>query len=348
MSEKMKAVVIKGVKTLSIDDYEIPAIGPNEVLYRVKAVSLCTVEQRVYSGAKNFGYPLLGGHENAGEIIAVGADVREYKVGDNVISTYGYCGECEFCKTGRGTRCTNSKKTKPRLVFSGPIIGGGLAQYLAVPSWQLCKIPSDANFDHFSLTEPLACCIHSIDKARIELSDTVVVIGAGIMGMFHIKLAKLRGARVIVSEMDEQRKANALEFGADVVVDPSKENVVEFVKKLTGKGADVVINAISTPKIWPDAIEMLAPYGRLIAYSSQDSSDPVGISFSRMHDKEYEFIGTVSPTMASNLIATKLIAYGFIDCEKLIDSRFPMSQAQDAFERAIVPNTYRVVIHMDE
>ncbi len=346
MSEN-KAIVVTAVKTLEIQDLEMPKIGPNEVLYEVHSCSLCTVEQRVYSGAKNFGFPLLGGHENAGVVIAVGDDVREYKVGDKVIATLGYCGECEYCKTGKGSSCKNSMKAKKRVNFPGPIIGGGLAKYLAVPSWQLCKIPDNANFDHFALTEPLACCVHSIEKARVEFGDVVVVIGAGIMGMLHVRLAKLRGAYVIVSEVDQARRLKATEMGADVTVDPSTEDAVARIKELTNnKGADVVINAIATPKIWPDAIGMLAPYGRLVAYSSQDSKEPVGVDMDKLHSKEYEIIGTVSPTMESNLRATKLIALGMVDMEALIDSRYESADCTKAFDRASSPNTYRCIIHI--
>ncbi len=342
-----KALVLTDIKTLESQVLPMPKVGPNEVLYEIKAVSLCTVEQRVYSGAKNFGFPLLGGHENAGVVIEVGEDVREFKVGDNVVATYGYCGQCEYCKTGRGTRCTNGRKSKNRVEFPGPIIGGGLAKYLAVPAWQLCKIPADADYNSFALTEPLACCIHSIDKARVEFGDTVVVIGAGIMGMLHVKLAKLRGAYVVVSEPDAKRREFAIKCGADFVVDPINQDAIEEIKKLTnGIGADVVINAIASSKIWADAIAMLAPYGRILAYSSQDEKVPVPIDMGAIHDKEYEIIGTVSPTMESNLRATKLIAKGILSVDDLIEGTFSYDNAVKAFDMASSPNTYRCIINM--
>ena len=345
----MKAIVLKGVEDLVIEELEKPVISAHEVLYEVHAASLCTVEQRVYKGKKNFGYPFLGGHENAGIVVAVGEEVQDIKVGDHVVATFNYCGECEYCKTGRGTKCKHSMKTKKRVDFEGTIIGGGLAQYLAVPAQQVCKVQKGVDFEKYALTEPLACCIHSIDKAKIKFGDNVVIIGAGIMGLLHAKLAQLRGARVIVSEMDPERRKKALKLGAHDVIDPSSEDAIEKVKELTnGVGADVVVNAIAVASIWNDAIDMLAPYGRLIAYSSQDTPDLIPISFDRLHSKEYEFIGTVSPTMESNLRATKLIAQGIIDTSKYIDSVYPMNMAKQAFERASEPNTYRVVIKMTE
>ena len=144
---KNKAIVISGVKQLSVEELPMPEISSNEVLYEVHATSLCTVEQRSYLGAKAFGYPLLGGHENSGVVVAVGSDVREYKVGDRITATYGYCGECVYCKTGRGTACLNGRKAKKRVDFNGIIIGGSLASYLAVPAIQCCKLPEDADFE---------------------------------------------------------------------------------------------------------------------------------------------------------------------------------------------------------
>lgn len=165
--------------------------------------------------------------------------------------------------------------------------------------------------------------------------------------MLHVILAKMRGAYVIVSEMDEKRAQKALAMGADKVINPANEDAVSKVKEYSnGIGADVVVNAIASPKIWNDAIAMLAPYGRLLAYSSQDSKELIGVDMDKLHSKEYEFIGTVSPSMASNLKATKLIEQGLIDMEQLIDGRYDMENCKEAFEKASTPNTYRVIIKM--
>lgn len=347
MKDKMKAIVLHGVKDLKIEEYDIPEIEPREVLYEVHNVSLCTVEQRTYIGAKNFGYPFLGGHENSGRVVEVGEDVQDFVVGDHVVATYNYCGECEYCKTGRGTKCTHAMKTKKRLDFDGTIVGGGMAQYLRVPAQQLVKVNKNIDLYKYVLSEPLACCVHSITKARIKLGETVVVIGAGIMGLFHAKLAQLQGAHVIVSDPDEARRKKAIALGAHAVIDPIHEDAVIKVKELTnGFGADVVANTIATATIWDDAINMLAPYGRLLAYSSQDEKKLIGIDFGKMHDKEWEFIGTVSPTLEANLRATKLIGYGIINPDDYIDHKYPLNEYIDAFERAATPNTYRVIIEL--
>ncbi|MBP1042544.1 alcohol dehydrogenase catalytic domain-containing protein [Vagococcus sp. BWB3-3] len=346
MIDRMKAFVLEDVATLRLKEFPLPEIGPKEVLYQVKACSLCTVEQRAYSGKKHFGFPFVGGHETAGVVLAVGAEVKEYLVGDHVVSTFNYCGECDFCKTGQGTQCQNGYASKPRFPFEGTIIGGGMAQYLAVQTQQLVKVSKAIPFEEMALTEPLACCIHSVEKAKLKFGDTVVIIGAGIMGLLNSQLCQLQGARVIISEPDEQRRDKALALGAHLVIDPNKEELVERVKEVTaGRGAEVVINTIPLANAWLDGMNALAPYGRLIAYSAQDSKEKIPVDFGHLHNKEYEYIGTVSPTIENNLRATRLIGEKIIDMTPYIEKMYDYCETAKAFEHAVQPNTYRVVLH---
>ena len=199
---------------------------------------------------------------------------------------------------------------------------------------------------HAALTEPLACCIHSIRKARIKFADTIVIIGMGIMGYFHLKLAQMSGARIIVSETDEKKRRMALQEGAAYAFDPMQCDVNEELRKLTdGLGADAVINTIPFQEVWQQAIDMLAPYGRLIAYSSQNSKEPIGVDFGKVHSREIEFIGTLNPTIEDNQMAVKLISYRMIDMEKVIDREFSFAQGKEAFEYACKPGVYRVMIN---
>lgn len=344
--EKSKALVVKEKNVLEFVDLEKPEARDYEVLVKVKACSLCTLDRRVYLGTRSRQFPFLGGHEVSGIAEKCGYGVVGIKEGDKVILTSAYCNQCELDRTGRGTQCMNKAKEPQRIKFDGFIQGGGLSEYISVPAWQLIRIDEKADLDHAALTEPLACCVHSISKARIKFGDTVVIIGMGIMGYFHLKLALMQGARVIVSEMDETRKQKALESGAHVVIDPGQQDLAEEVRKLTnGLGADVVVNTIPSLSVWNSAIDTLAPYGRLIAYSSQDSKEPVGVDFGKVHSREIEFIGTLNPTIEDNERAVRLITYGMIDMEEVIDARFPFEQGKEAFEAALKPGAYRVIIN---
>lgn len=344
--EKAKAWVIEGKDKLAVQELGIPEAGDYEVLFKTEVCSLCTVDRRTYKGTRNYGYPFLGGHECSGTIIKIGRGVVGVKPGDKAIFTSGYCNQCELDRSGRGTQCNHKKEMPQRASLAGNILGGGLCEYLVIPAWQVIRIPDDADLRHAALTEPLACCIHSIRKARIKFADTIVIIGMGIMGYFHLKLAQMSGARIIVSETDEKKRRMALQEGAAYAFDPMQCDVNEELRKLTdGLGADAVINTIPFQEVWQQAIDMLAPYGRLIAYSSQNSKEPIGVDFGKVHSREIEFIGTLNPTIEDNQMAVKLISYRMIDMEKVIDREFSFAQGKEAFEYACKPGVYRVMIN---
>ncbi|MCR0205367.1 zinc-binding dehydrogenase [[Clostridium] innocuum] len=344
--EKAKAWVIEGKDKLAIQELDIPEAGDYEVLFKTEVCSLCTVDRRTYKGTRNYGYPFLGGHECSGTIIKTGRGVVGVKPGDKAIFTSGYCNQCELDRSSRGTQCNHKKEMPQRASLAGNILGGGLCEYLVIPAWQVIRIPDDVDLRHAALTEPLACCIHSIRKARIKFADTIVIIGMGIMGYFHLKLAQMSGARIIVSETDEKKRRMALQEGAAYAFDPMKCDVNEELRKLTdGLGADAVINTIPFQEVWQQAIDMLAPYGRLIAYSSQNSKEPIGVDFGKVHSREIEFIGTLNPTIEDNQMAVKLISYRMIDMEKVIDREFSFAQGKEAFEYACKPGVYRVMIN---
>lgn len=340
MGETMKALVLTGPRKVEVWDMEKPSITPGEVLVRTKAWSICTVDQRSFSGSTNPSYPLVDGHEVSGVIEAVGADVRGYQVGDKVITTFQFCGYCDYCKSGRGTKCQNSRTQKKRLHDDrlGRIGNGGMAQYVAVPAAQVCRIGENVPFELAAMTEPLGCCIHSVRKTRAQFGETAVVIGAGIMGLLHTRLLRMQGVRVIMSEVSDERRQKAMKMGANLAVNPAQEDPVEFVKQATdGLGADIVVNTTSLPQVWPQAIAMAAPYARIIAYASQHPDEPMPLSFNMVHSKEIELIGTVSPAAADFVSAAKLMRYELIDMRDVLAQVFPFERAQEALEQSDCP-----------
>lgn len=343
--EISKALVVESVNHLKFVDLPKPKIGDFEVLFKTQYCSLCTVDRRTYKGTRKKKLPFLGGHECSGIIEEVGDGVVGVKAGDKAIFTSGYCMQCELDRTNHGTQCNKKSEMPPRAVFDGTILGGGLSEYLAIPAWQVIKVPDDVDLKYACLTEPLACCIHSIRKSRIKIGETVLIIGLGIMGYFQLKLALMQGARVIVSEPDPKRQKKALESGVWAVLDPTQEDLAQGIHQLTnGLGADVVINTIPASSIWMSCFDMLAPYGRLIAYSSQDEKKGIPVDFGQIHGKEFEIIGTLNPNLDDNDAAVKLISYGMIDMEQVIDEIYPFDQGKQAFDKACEPGMYRVLI----
>ena len=340
-----KAIVIEDVDTLNIEQLPMPEIGDYEVLFKSRACSLCTIDRRAYKGARKTEYPFLGGHECAGEILQVGKGVMELKVGDHAILTSTYCMQCENDRYGHMTQCSNKWDLPRRVDFKGSMVGGGLCEYLAVPAWQVIKVNKDLPFEKICLAEPLACVVHSIKKAKINLGDTVVIIGFGVMGYLHLKLALLQGARVIVSEPNEYKRNRAKSEGAALVIDPTVENLTQIVLEQTDNmGANVVVNTIPVSSAWQQAFEIMGSYSKLICYSSQDKKEGVPVDFGKIHSKEFEIIGTVSPTLEDNSIAIKLIIYNIVDMSKVVDGIYSFDDYKEAFEKACDPNGYRTVI----
>lgn len=207
--------------------------------------------------------PCTGGHEVAGEIAALGPGVNTklWAKGQRVAVRLLYnCGECYYCRTGRTNMCERAQKKPVREgLLPGP---GGLCDYIIVDAASLFKIPDTLSYEEACLTEPLACCVHSVSRANIQLGEDVVIIGGGIMGQYHVMLAKRRGARVILSEVDPARRALAENLGADITLNPMEQDPVEFVKGITdGRGADVVFNTTAIPSVVPQAIAMVGKGG---------------------------------------------------------------------------------------
>lgn len=346
MSIKIRTAAVTGLKKAEILELETPDLMPGEALVKVHAVALCTLEQRIFRGEVRMPLPATGGHEVSGEVVAFGPGVnlKKWAVGDRVAVRLLYnCGECYYCRTGHTNMCERAQKKPTR---EGLLVGpGGLCDYVIVNTASLFKIPDTLSYEEASLTEPLACVVHSVNRANIQLGEDVVVIGGGIMGQYHVMLAKRKGARVILSEVDETRRALAEELGADITFNPMEQDPVEFVKSLTeGRGADVVFNTTAIPSVVPQAIAMTGKTGRMVQYSSMHPDAPVPVSPQMLHGSEPILTGSISPDGHDFFTANRLLSSGIIDCKKLIAKKFPFEQAQEAFEAAIVPGTFRVII----
>ncbi|QRN85945.1 zinc-binding dehydrogenase [Clostridia bacterium] len=342
----MKVGAITGIKEAKVIEIAKPKIKSDEVLVRVKACAICTFEQRIFDGTKNYGYPYLGGHEVAGVIEELGSDVNEnaWYAGQNVaVRTLDFCCECDFCKLGETTMCTEVGKSGRRVPEMDGI--GGLAEFLVAKPKALFALSDKQSLIEASLVEPLACVIHSIDRANIQFGDTVVIIGAGIMGLLHLQLAKLKGADVVVLEVDETRRQKALSLGASHVSNPIEIDSVEYVKKITGgKGAEVVICTPAISKVAEDAVKMLSQIGKLVLYGSFHPDTPLAISPNLIHYSQLTVTGVVNPGAADFVRATRMLNKGVVSLNDYIDAQYPIDEIQKAYEASISPNTYRVVV----
>lgn len=346
MTKTYKRAVFVGPKQIRFDKLPIPEPGPRQALVKVKACALCTWEQRSYTGEEPF-YPLSSGHEVSGELVKLGSQVyTDIQIGDRVMaSPLTRCGYCESCRRGLDNICDNNLKPFQEKDVPGP---AGLAEYILLQDYQLYKANNDTPFEEICLTEPLACVLRSVRKARVERADNVVIAGAGIMGLFHLILAKQIGARVTVSEPNPERVAFAQEMGADAIIDPTRDSFADQVKALTGgRGADVIFCAVSVAQAVEQAVEAVAKGGRVHVYASiHPRGVKISIDPNLFHSKEITLTGTMSQDKEDVLQAVRMISQGVIDLKPFISLVLPFDKLEEGLQAALQPDTYRVVVTM--
>jgi L-iditol 2-dehydrogenase len=219
----MKAVVLKGVKNLLVEEVARPALIKGQSLVRVLACGICGTDRHIYKGEYPSTKPVILGHEFGGVIVEVGPESK-FKVGDLVsVDPNIVCGVCSDCKEGRTAFC-------PSLTALGVNIDGGLAEFVLSPDSQLYPVPENLNPLHLAFIEPLACSIRGMDLAGLKGGEKVAVLGGGVIGLLIVQLAKLAGASEIVLVTRQKfRREVALEIGATKTVDPTLESVADVI-----------------------------------------------------------------------------------------------------------------------
>ncbi len=331
----MKAITFVDTGKLEMREYPMPKPGHGQVLVHILATAICTVDQRAYKGVTHPKFPAVQGHEAVGEIAALGEGVEGLAVGDHVILGRHECGFCRNCRGDRNN-CLNGGGARGFHYFS---------EYIVKDVPILTKVSNDVPVAWGAMGEPISCVVRSIRRSRLKAGETCVIIGAGIMGLLHTQIAKDMGAKVIVSEPDARRRERAEQAGADFVVDPTAQDPVQFVKDHNdGFGADVVIYAIAIGSAFLQSMEMLDRTGRIVCYSSQHPNEPVPISIGQIHSTEKEIIGTIGSTAQDFTRAAQLLDQKKLNLDLVIDHILPFESYVEAFEKSIVPGTYRVVM----
>jgi L-iditol 2-dehydrogenase len=338
--------VITGPKQIAFEEVPIPEPGPRQVLVRITAAALCTWEQRVYTGVDNWSYPLVGGHEFAGEVVAVGPDVVQHlSPGDQVaIAGLRRCGECWACRRGYDNICDNQYAlTREPGKPWGP---GGFGQYTVVDGYQVYRYPKPVPPLEAALAEPLACVLHDVKRFPPRCGDTAVIVGAGIMGLLHLVALRSSGAVVMVSEPDPIRRAKALEMGAHATIDPSTEDYVEAVMKRTdGRGASASYVTVGIPCALEQAVAASAKRGVVSMYASvHPRGTSIQVDPNVLHYKEVLLSGSLAQDHEDFLNAVWSIAHGVVDLAPLISAVLRLDQLEQAFEAAARPDTYRVLV----
>jgi L-iditol 2-dehydrogenase len=351
----MKIAVFTAPRQIEVREVDIPSPGPRQVLVKTRAVGLCTFERRFYTGSSLDSYPFRGGHEVSGEVVEVGSQAQtDVRPGDVVcLALLTRCGACYYCRRGMDNLCIHNAAARDPSQVPGP---AGLGEYVIAEDYQVYKaaLPpaqgsiTQEQLSQLALAEPVACVIRSAQMPALQFGDTALVQGAGIMGLLHVLLLKRRGMRFVMSEPDERRQQRARQVGADWVVNPLQTELAAFVREHTdGYGANAAFFTAGGAPAIEQAICGLAKGGWLCLYGSVHPSGPVQVDPNYIHYNELVVTGTFSHTKASFQQAVAMIVKGQIDMSIFVSERVPFPQLYHAFERALSPETYRVVMTFD-
>ena len=331
----MIAAVFNGPDEIDVKEVETPEVGAGEVLVEVGANTVCGTDVRILRGEKTTGIypPSILGHEFAGRVAAVGGGVEGYEVGAPVaMSPTIPCRRCFYCKRDMENVCANWKAM-------GYEVDGGLSQYVRVPADAvaagcLFAARGDIPPEQLALTVPLSCCVHGQKLSQVGLDDTVLVMGAGPIGLFHLQLALLAGARtVIVSEPSEERQSFAKDLGAHVTVDPESEDLSGVVAEHTdGLGAAVIIICIGKPQLVNDAFELARLGGRINVFAGLANEGWAEVAANLIHYNQLEVTGVTGARRSDYAVALRLIESGRVDVSDMVTHRFPLEDAAEAIE----------------
>ncbi|MGM0873758.1 MAG: zinc-binding alcohol dehydrogenase family protein [Bacillota bacterium] len=321
----MKAVRITKPTELVLLDVDKPVINEaNEVLVRVKRVGICGSDMHIYHGTNPLAtYPRVVGHEVAGEVVAVGESVSYLKPGDHVVvEPIRYCGECYACRKGRPNVCES-------LSVFGVHEDGGMREFIVLPEKQLHAVDSSLDWDEIVLAEPYTIGAQAVWRGNVGEGDTVFIQGCGPIGICILKMTKLAGATVMMSDLKEERLAFAKDNGADLVIHAVNEAIEEKIMEFTkGEGANVVIDAVCLPSTFELGLKVASVAGTVVVLGFDER--PAAISQLPITKKELTIVGSRLQTDQFKKIVT-LFNENKLQSNGLITHKFALKDVQEAF-----------------
>ena len=328
----MKAVVLEDKGIIAYKDVPTPDPRPGHVLLKVKAVSICGSDIMRFTKGHRM-YPLILGHECAGVIAQVGAGVSPERIGQHAaVIPVVPCFECEQCRLGHYSACH-------RYSFIGSRQAGGCAEYVELPERNALIAPGEIPFEAAALIEPSTVARHILDLGGFAPGQSVVVLGAGSVGLMAVQWLRILGAQLIIStDVVDENLAVAKSFGAHVTLNPKNVDVKEEVKKLTGDGVDLALEAAGVPQTLMQTIQVTRPRGSVVCGGNQplDASLPMSFIEDLMR-KELRlngcFMSYSAPFPGHEWTDTvTALQNGELDMTAMISHRYPLAQTPQVFD----------------
>ena len=342
LPEKMKAIVAYAPGDYRFEMVDTPRAGEGEMILKVEACGICAGDTKAFAGAASFwGFdgqpkyikePMIPGHEFVGKVVEIGPNVKgNWKIGDRICPEQIVpCGECMFCKTGRHWMCE-----KHDLFGFQNNVNGGMAEYVKLTKEAIpYLVPADMPIEKAALIEPYGCSFHCVDRAQIKTTDVVVQSGVGTLGLGMVGAIKQANPKcLVVLDMNDARLEKAKEFGADIVMNPGKEDVVAKIKEMTGGyGCDIYIEASGHPSSVQQGLDCIRKMGRFVEFSVFGA--PVTVDWSIISDrKELDLLGVhLSPFCYDTVI--EWIGNGKLPTEGVVTHKFPLEKWEEGFHIA--------------
>ncbi|WP_444859253.1 MDR/zinc-dependent alcohol dehydrogenase-like family protein [Serratia sp. (in: enterobacteria)] len=345
--EIMKAVVAYAPKDYRLEQVPVPKIGPKEILVKIEACGICAGDVKAFEGAPSFwgdekqpAYikaPMIPGHEFIGHVVGYGEGVEGFNLGDRVISEQIVpCWQCRFCNRGQYWMCE-----KHDLYGFQKNVNGGMAEYMKFTKEAInYHVPADLPIEKAILIEPYACSFHAVQRANIKLGDVVVLAGAGTLGLAGAgtlglgmigAIKKSGPSKLVVLDLSDERLALAKRFGADVTLNPTRDDVPAAVKAMTdGYGCDIYIEATGAQKSVEQGLTLIRKLGTFVEFSV--FKDPVTVDWSIISDrKELDVLGSHLGPYCYPLVIEG-IANGDLPTEGVVTHTLPLEQFAEGFE----------------
>lgn len=343
----MKALVLEGKEKFVYKDVALPQCPPDGLLIKIDSVGLCGSDVRTYfHGHHHITYPCILGHENAGTIVEIGTDIKDYKVNDKIIvNPVLPCGKCWYCQNGWQHMCSD------RLTY-GHHIQGGFAEYMAVPGiglerGQIIKIPQDVSTDDIVVVELLSSVINSQEYANVTLGETVAIFGAGPIGCLHSEVARLRGAKkIIMIDINDKRLELSEKFSVTYTINSSKVDLKKAIFNLTeGFGVDIVISATPVVETQAQGLDLLRKRGRLVLFGGVSAENPyTTLDSNKIHYNELAVLGSFAYGPNNFQKAFDLIVNKMINTNGFITHVLPLKDAEKGIKEIKAGNALKVVL----
>lgn len=342
----MKSAWVTAPRKVELREMDKPKLTDNGVLIKIKAAGVCGSDIGLFTGEHPFRTPpAMLGHEMAGEVEAVGAEVKDFQPGDRVaFNPIINCGHCDFCDDDIGNLCGSRQIAGA----DGSSVPGTFAEYICVPATHLCKLEPHVSFDCGALVEPISVAMHAL-KRFTGKKNSMLIYGTGVIGLCSLLLAKDMGyQRIYCLNRGAYNRELALELGAAAAWNPNEVDVPAVLREAEPDGVNAVVLSVASEKILDDVMKSLRPRGE-VCYAYQNTR-PVPVNFCPLVNNEFTIFGTTGETMNDFRESADFVNRNTALAQRLITHVKPLSESQQAVELMATRSepVVKVLVHPEE